>query len=56
MGARYFVGGTLAVVLLALPWSSWAQGSYQLHIPLGLDADRLEIPKDNPLTAAKGNW
>lgn len=53
MRARYFVGGTLAVVLLALPWSSWAQGSYQLHIPLGLDADQLEIPKDNPLTAAK---
>ena len=53
MRARYFVGGTLAVVLLALPWSSWAQGAYELDVPLGLDADRMEIPTDNPLTSAK---
>ncbi len=53
MRARYFVGGTLAVLLLALPSSSWAQGAYELDVPLGLDADRMEIPTDNPLTSAK---
>ncbi len=53
MRVRYLLVGTLAAVLLALPRSSWAQGSYQLDVPLGLDADLVHIPKDNPLTAAK---
>ena len=53
MRVRYLLVGTLAAVLLALPQSSWAQGSYQLDVPLGLDADLVDIPKDNPLTAAK---
>ena len=53
MRVRYLLVGTLAAVLLALPRSSWAQGSYQLDVPLGLDADQVDIPKDNPLTAAK---
>lgn len=53
MSVRYLLAGTLAAVLLALPWSSWAQGSEKLDVPLGLDADQMEIPKDNPLTAAK---
>ncbi len=51
----------LAVVLLALPRSSWAQGAYKLwvhgdyklDVPLGLDGNRMVILKDNPLTAAK---
>ncbi len=53
MRVRNLLVGTLGAVLLALPPSSWAQGSYQLDVPLGLDADQIEIPKDNPLTAAK---
>ncbi len=53
MRVRYLLVGTLAAVLLALPRSSWAQGSYQLDVALGLDADQVDIPKDNPLTAAK---
>ena len=54
MRAKVFLGiGLVVTILVSIPESLWAQGSYKLNVPLGLDADQMEIPKDNPLTASK---
>ena len=54
MRIKVRLGIGLAVSLLvSVPVSLRAQGSYKLNVPLGLDADQMEIPKDNPLTAEK---
>ncbi len=53
MRLKLFIAATAAAVLVALAGSGGAQDSYKLDVPLGLDADQLEIPKDNPPTAAK---
>ncbi len=54
MRAKIFLGiGLVVTLLVSVPVSLWAQGSYKLNVPLGLDADQMEIPKNNPLTAMK---
>lgn len=45
--------GFLAISLTMHPGPSHAQPEFALELPLGLEADGLVIPKDNPLTKEK---
>lgn len=44
---------TLFALAVALPWAAAADTPYELTAPLGLDADDVQVPEDNPLTVEK---
>ena len=43
----------LLVVLACVPHAACAQGDFDLHVPDGLQKQRVRIPKDNPMTQDK---